>query len=118
MPSALSASASLKSTLPERCAPPSVAYRDGLVLGNRFDNVSLPLKEVSEMRTRQVSCSRRRRRRLPHRPEPYIADGADLVAYSGGKILRGPKPPDCCSSCEDPFAPRTPTARRTTPSAA
>ena len=24
-------------------------------------------------------------------PNPYIAQGADLVAYSGGKIIRGPQ---------------------------
>lgn len=28
---------------------------------------------------------------LPARPDPYLARGADLVAYSGGKILRGPQ---------------------------
>lgn len=28
---------------------------------------------------------------LPLKPNPYIAAGVDLVAYSGGKILRGPQ---------------------------
>jgi L-seryl-tRNA(Ser) seleniumtransferase len=28
---------------------------------------------------------------LPLRPNPYLAQGAGLVAYSGGKILRGPQ---------------------------
>lgn len=28
---------------------------------------------------------------LPLRPNPYLSRGADLVAYSGGKILRGPQ---------------------------
>lgn len=28
---------------------------------------------------------------LPHPPNPYLSRGADLVAYSGGKILRGPQ---------------------------
>ena len=28
---------------------------------------------------------------LPLKPNPYLAAGADLVAYSGGKILRGPQ---------------------------
>lgn len=28
---------------------------------------------------------------LPTRPNPYVSRGADLVAYSGGKILRGPQ---------------------------
>jgi L-seryl-tRNA(Ser) seleniumtransferase len=28
---------------------------------------------------------------LPAKPNPYLARGADLVAYSGGKILRGPQ---------------------------
>ncbi len=27
----------------------------------------------------------------PSRPDPYLSRGADLVAYSGGKILRGPQ---------------------------
>lgn len=28
---------------------------------------------------------------LPQRPNPYLARGADLVAYSGGKVVRGPQ---------------------------
>jgi L-seryl-tRNA(Ser) seleniumtransferase len=28
---------------------------------------------------------------LPRRPDPYLTRGADLVAYSGGKTLRGPQ---------------------------
>ena len=28
---------------------------------------------------------------LPRRPDPYLTRGADLVAYSGGKVLRGPQ---------------------------
>jgi len=28
---------------------------------------------------------------LPAKPDPYLSRGADLVAYSGGKILRGPQ---------------------------
>ena len=28
---------------------------------------------------------------LPRRPDPYLTRGADLVAYSGGKALRGPQ---------------------------
>lgn len=28
---------------------------------------------------------------LPRRPNPYLSRGADLVAYSGGKVLRGPQ---------------------------
>lgn len=28
---------------------------------------------------------------LPQRPNPYLSRGADLVAYSGGKIVRGPQ---------------------------
>jgi D-glucosaminate-6-phosphate ammonia-lyase len=28
---------------------------------------------------------------LPAKPNPYLARGADMVAYSGGKILRGPQ---------------------------
>lgn len=28
---------------------------------------------------------------LPRRPDPYLSRGADLVAYSGGKVLRGPQ---------------------------
>jgi D-glucosaminate-6-phosphate ammonia-lyase len=28
---------------------------------------------------------------LPQRPNPYLSRGADLVAYSGGKVVRGPQ---------------------------
>jgi L-seryl-tRNA(Ser) seleniumtransferase len=28
---------------------------------------------------------------LPQRPNPYLTRGADLVAYSGGKVIRGPQ---------------------------
>jgi uncharacterized pyridoxal phosphate-dependent enzyme len=28
---------------------------------------------------------------LPQRPNPYLSRGADLVAYSGGKVIRGPQ---------------------------
>ena len=28
---------------------------------------------------------------LPRRPDPYLTRGADLVAYSGGKTMRGPQ---------------------------
>lgn len=28
---------------------------------------------------------------LPRRPDPYLSRGADLVAYSGGKVVRGPQ---------------------------
>jgi D-glucosaminate-6-phosphate ammonia-lyase len=28
---------------------------------------------------------------IPRRPDPYLARGADLVAYSGGKTMRGPQ---------------------------
>jgi D-glucosaminate-6-phosphate ammonia-lyase len=28
---------------------------------------------------------------LPQRPNPYLTRGADLVAYSGGKVVRGPQ---------------------------
>ena len=28
---------------------------------------------------------------LPRRPDPYLTRGADLVAYSGGKVMRGPQ---------------------------
>jgi seryl-tRNA(Sec) selenium transferase len=31
---------------------------------------------------------------LPAKPNPYLARGADLVAYSGGKILRDRNAPE------------------------
>ncbi|HSB14626.1 MAG TPA: aminotransferase class V-fold PLP-dependent enzyme [Bryobacteraceae bacterium] len=63
-----------------------------LVLGNRFENVSLPLKEVSEI-AHQAGVPVLVDAAADYLivPNPYIADGADLVAYSGGKILRGPQ---------------------------
>jgi seryl-tRNA(Sec) selenium transferase len=35
---------------------------------------------------------------LPRRPDPYLTRGADLVAYSGGKTMRGPQCAGCCSA--------------------
>jgi D-glucosaminate-6-phosphate ammonia-lyase len=62
------------------------------VLGNYFGHANLDLKDVAPIA---------RRAGIPILvdaaadylivPNPYIAQGADLVAYSGGKIIRGPQ---------------------------
>jgi L-seryl-tRNA(Ser) seleniumtransferase len=62
------------------------------ILGNHFGSAKLDLKEVATIA---------RKARVPILvdaaadylivPNPYLSLGADLVAYSGGKIIRGPQ---------------------------
>src|SRR4030095_2819470 len=62
------------------------------ILGNHFGSAKLDLKEVAPI-ARKV--------RVPILvdagaaylivPNPYLSLGADLMAYSGGKIIRGPQ---------------------------
>ena len=62
------------------------------ILGNHFGSAKLDLKEVAPIA---------RKARVPILvdaaadylivPNPYLSLGADLVAYSGGKIIRGPQ---------------------------
>jgi L-seryl-tRNA(Ser) seleniumtransferase len=62
------------------------------VLGNRFENVRLSLEEVAPVAKRAgVPILVDAAADYLVVPNPYIAQGADLVAYSGGKILRGPQ---------------------------
>jgi D-glucosaminate-6-phosphate ammonia-lyase len=63
-----------------------------IVLGNRFDQVRLGLSEVAAIvRPAGVPILVDAAADHPVIPNPYIAVGADLVAYSGGKIIRGPQ---------------------------
>jgi uncharacterized pyridoxal phosphate-dependent enzyme len=63
-----------------------------LVLGNRFEDVILPLKEVAGIAHKAgIPVLVDAAADYLIVPNPYLADGADLVAYSGGKILRGPQ---------------------------
>ena len=62
------------------------------VLGNRFEKVPLSLEEVAPVAKRAgVPILVDAAADYPVVPNPYIAAGADLVAYSCGKILRGPQ---------------------------
>jgi L-seryl-tRNA(Ser) seleniumtransferase len=63
------------------------------VLGDRFSkNVRLPLAEVAPIANRAgIPVLVDGAADYLVVPNPYIALGADLVAYSGGKILRGPQ---------------------------
>ncbi len=63
------------------------------VLGDRFsENVELPLKEVGPIANKAgIPVLVDAAADYLVVPNPYIAQGADLVAYSGGKILRGPQ---------------------------
>lgn len=64
-----------------------------IVLGDRFgSDVRLPLKEVAPIAKKAgVPVLVDAAADYLIAPNPYIAEGADLVAYSGGKISRGPQ---------------------------
>jgi L-seryl-tRNA(Ser) seleniumtransferase len=63
-----------------------------MVLGNRFDQVRLGLDEVAPIaKAAGVPVLVDAAADYLIVPNPYLAAGADLVCYSGGKILRGPQ---------------------------
>jgi L-seryl-tRNA(Ser) seleniumtransferase len=63
-----------------------------MVLGNRFDKVELGLAEVAPIAKKHgVPVLVDAAADYLVVPNPYLALGADLVAYSGGKITRGPQ---------------------------
>jgi L-seryl-tRNA(Ser) seleniumtransferase len=64
------------------------------IFGNHFgdQSMSLAITGVSEVaRTAGVPLFVDAAADYPLVPNPYLSAGADLVAYSGGKILRGPQ---------------------------
>lgn len=63
-----------------------------MVLGNRFDKVNVSLAEVGPIaKAAGVPVLVDAAADYLITPNPYLAQGADLVAYSGGKITRGPQ---------------------------
>jgi D-glucosaminate-6-phosphate ammonia-lyase len=62
------------------------------VLGNHFGKADLDLKDVAPIaKERRVPILVDAAADYLIVPNPYLALGADLVAYSGGKIIRGPQ---------------------------
>ncbi|MBI4184102.1 MAG: hypothetical protein HY521_08915 [Proteobacteria bacterium] len=63
------------------------------LLGKRAADAPAPLEEIAAMaRPRRIPILVDAASEHPARPVPYLARGASLVAYSGGKYLRGPQP--------------------------
>ena len=83
------------------------------LLGNYFGKADLDLKDIAPIaRAAGIPILVDAAADYLIVPNPYIAQGADLVAYSGGKIIRGRKARACCSAAATWYAPRGPTARR------
>ena len=62
------------------------------LLGNYFGKASLDLKDIAPIaRAAGIPILVDAAADYLIVPNPYIAQGADLVAYSGGKIIRGPQ---------------------------
>ena len=62
------------------------------LLGDRFGNDRPNLRDLAPLaKERGVPVLVDAAPDLPIVPNPYLKDGADLVVYSGGKILRGPQ---------------------------
>lgn len=62
------------------------------LLGNYFGKAKLDLKDVAPIaRAARIPILIDAAADYLIVPNPYIAQGADLVAYSGGKIIRGPQ---------------------------
>lgn len=63
-----------------------------MILGNRFDDVEVSLADAAPIaKAEGVPILVDAAADYLITPNPYIAAGADLVCYSGGKITRGPQ---------------------------
>ena len=75
----------------ERAFGPRTAMAAGLIHVGEADNPFSLEQYVTACHRRDIPVLIDAADGTPHRPNPFLARGVDLVAYSGGKIVRGPQ---------------------------
>ena len=75
----------------ERAFGPRTAMAAGLIHVGEADNPFSLEQYVEACHRRGIPLLIDAADGTPHRPNPFLTRGVDLVAYSGGKIVRGPQ---------------------------